>query len=172
MSDLISLVHDWPEFVLALVAFGFAPGFVLRLIVLLYPHSDGRRAELVAELYELPRWKRPMWVAEQLETAIWEGPRERRRQRSGRPLWQPLVDFAGYRTRSAPRSSQAEKVLRTVGATVLLWLVLAGFGPSGVTLRGFVNAVSAGFSLGLLASLISFVVIWLVAKQTDQTFED
>ena len=33
----------------------------------------GLRIELVAELYAVPRIQRPLWVAEQLETALFEG---------------------------------------------------------------------------------------------------
>ena len=48
-------------------------GFFLRLIVLAYPRSNARRAELVAELYVVPRVRRPLWVVEQLEIALFEG---------------------------------------------------------------------------------------------------
>jgi len=48
-------------------------GFFLRLIVLAYPRSDPRRAELIAELYAVPRAQRPLWVAEQLEISLSEG---------------------------------------------------------------------------------------------------
>jgi hypothetical protein len=41
--------------------------------VLAYPRDDPRRAELIAELYAVPRIQRPLWVAEQLETALFEG---------------------------------------------------------------------------------------------------
>lgn len=55
------------------VIFGFFPGFVLRLLVLLYPADDPRRRELVAELYVLGRMERIEWVFQQLETALFEG---------------------------------------------------------------------------------------------------
>jgi len=61
------------SFLLVLLVFGFAPGFVLRIVVLLYPKGDDRRRELVAELYVIPRLIRPVWVAEQIETALFEG---------------------------------------------------------------------------------------------------
>ena len=65
--------------------FGFFPGFVLRLIVLLYPADDPRRRELVAELYVLGRMERIEWVFQQLETALFEGASARleRRRRQG-----------------------------------------------------------------------------------------
>jgi hypothetical protein len=58
---------------LVVVVFGFVPGFCLRLIILAYPRSDPRRAELIAELYAVSRIQRPLWVAEQLEVALFEG---------------------------------------------------------------------------------------------------
>lgn len=75
MIELIEAVGDaaLPGFLTALLVFGFAPGFVLRLIVKLYPRDDLRRRELVAELYTIPRLERPLWVAEQVETALFEG---------------------------------------------------------------------------------------------------
>lgn len=73
MTELIEAVTSWPSLLLVLVAFGFAPGFCLRLIVLAYPRGDPRRAELIAELYAVPRIQRPLWVAEQLEVALFEG---------------------------------------------------------------------------------------------------
>jgi hypothetical protein len=73
MAELLEAVASWPSLVLVIVMFGFAPGFCLRLIVLAYPRSDPRRAELIAELYAVPRIQRPLWVAEQLEVALFEG---------------------------------------------------------------------------------------------------
>jgi diguanylate cyclase (GGDEF)-like protein len=71
--ELLESVALWPNLVLVIVVFGFAPGFVLRLIVLAYPHGDPRRDELVAEVYAVPRIQRPLWVAQQLEVALFEG---------------------------------------------------------------------------------------------------
>jgi hypothetical protein len=73
MAELLQAVASWPSLVLVVVVFGFAPGFCLRLIVLAYPRSDPRRDELIAELYAVPRLQRPLWVAEQLEVALFEG---------------------------------------------------------------------------------------------------
>ncbi|MCA1672457.1 MAG: hypothetical protein LC799_09715, partial [Actinobacteria bacterium] len=70
---LLEAVASWPSLLLVLLMFGFAPGFCLRLIVLAYPRGDPRRAELIAELYAVPRIQRPLWVAEQLEVALFEG---------------------------------------------------------------------------------------------------
>lgn len=71
MAELLEAVSFWPILLLVIV-FGFAPGFCLRLIVLVYPRSDPRRAELIAELYAIPRIQRPLWVAEQLGVALFE----------------------------------------------------------------------------------------------------
>ncbi|HSL08148.1 MAG TPA: hypothetical protein VK887_09235 [Pseudonocardiaceae bacterium] len=73
MDELLEAVASWPGVGLVVVVFGFAPGFCLRLIVLAYPRGDPRRAELIAELYAVPRIQRPLWVAEQLEVALFEG---------------------------------------------------------------------------------------------------
>jgi hypothetical protein len=73
MTELLNAVASWPSLVLVLVVFGFAPGFCLRLIVLAYPRSDPRRAELIAELRAIPRIQRPPLVAEQLEVGLFEG---------------------------------------------------------------------------------------------------
>ena len=73
MTELLDTVASWPSLLLVVVVFGFAPGFCLRLLVLAYPRSDPRRTELIAELYTVPRIHRPLWVAEQLETALFEG---------------------------------------------------------------------------------------------------
>jgi Uncharacterized protein conserved in bacteria (DUF2314) len=73
MTTLIFHVLAWPTFLIALFVFGFAPGAVLRLIVLAYHREDPRRHELLGELYHVPRIERPFWVAEQLELALAEG---------------------------------------------------------------------------------------------------
>jgi hypothetical protein len=73
MAELLGTAASWPSLLLVLLVFGLAPGFCLRLIVLAYPRSDPRRAELIAELYAVPRIERPHWVVEQLEIAISEG---------------------------------------------------------------------------------------------------
>ena len=66
-------VVSWQMLVLALLVFGFAPGLLLRLIVLAFPKDDPRRAELRGELYHVPRFERPFWVMDKLELALVEG---------------------------------------------------------------------------------------------------
>lgn len=73
MDSLITQVIAWPTLLIALVVFGFAPGAVLRLIVLAFRRDDPRRSELLAELPHVPRIERPFWVCEQLEVALFEG---------------------------------------------------------------------------------------------------
>jgi hypothetical protein len=77
MGELVDAIASWRMFLVALLVFGFAPGAVLRLIVLAYHRDDPRRREARAELHAVPRWERPLWVCEQLELAIFEGLRER-----------------------------------------------------------------------------------------------
>lgn len=73
MAALLETVASWPSLLLVIFVFGFAPGFCLRLIVLAYPRGDPRRDELIAELYVVPRIQRLLWVAQQLEVALFEG---------------------------------------------------------------------------------------------------
>jgi hypothetical protein len=73
MTAVIFHILAWPTLGGAVFVFGFAPGALLRLIVLVFKKSDPRRQELLAELHAVPRIERPFWVAEQLEVALFEG---------------------------------------------------------------------------------------------------
>jgi hypothetical protein len=73
MSNLLLHLLAWPAFLVAVLVFGFAPGAVLRLIVLGFRRDDPRRRELLGEVYHVPRLERPFWVCEQLERALFEG---------------------------------------------------------------------------------------------------
>lgn len=77
MSPIFEAIVSWPTLILAILVFGLAPGVVLRLISFCFEKDDPRRKELIAELYVVPRWERPFWVAEQLERAVCEGLWER-----------------------------------------------------------------------------------------------
>ena len=79
MTGMIAQFLAWPTLGVALLVFGFAPGVVLRLIMLCYRRGNPRRQELLSELYAVPRIERPFWVAEQLEVALFEGLRDRLR---------------------------------------------------------------------------------------------
>jgi hypothetical protein len=74
---MVDAIASWQTFALALLVFGFAPGALLRLIVLAFRADDPRRRELLAELHAVPRIERPFWVLEQLEVALCEGLWER-----------------------------------------------------------------------------------------------
>jgi len=73
MGAVLSHVISWPTLIIALLVFGFAPGALLRIIVLAYPRNDSRRRELRGELSNVPRLERLLWVAEQMELAVFEG---------------------------------------------------------------------------------------------------
>ncbi|XAS71997.1 hypothetical protein VUN82_23480 [Micrococcaceae bacterium Sec5.1] len=86
IADLISAPGALGVFGLAVLLFGFAPGLVLAAIVRLIPDID-RRRELQAELYEVPRWERPFWVAQQFEVALRLGLSPRISWAWGRYVW-------------------------------------------------------------------------------------
>lgn len=86
IADLISAPGALGAFGLAVLLFGFAPGLVLAAIVRLIPDID-RRQELQAELYEVPRWERPFWVAQQFEVALRLGLSPRISWAWGRYVW-------------------------------------------------------------------------------------
>jgi DNA helicase HerA-like ATPase len=106
MPSLIFQIISWPMFAIALFVFGFAPGTVLRLIVLLFPRDHPRRRELLGELYAVPRIERPFWVVEKLEVALFEGLRSRfaTRRRAALvkqadiPVAVNVYDFIGNKT--------------------------------------------------------------------------
>ncbi len=77
ITELLDAIVSWRTFLAALLVFGFAPGALLRLIVLAFPRNDPRRRELLAELHAVPRLERPFWVLAQLEVALFEGIWER-----------------------------------------------------------------------------------------------
>ena len=88
MGELFDAVLSWPTFLIVLLVFGFAPGAVLRFVVLAFHREDPRRQELIAELYAVPRLMRPIWVAEQMEVALFEGLGERlERAATGRLIY-------------------------------------------------------------------------------------
>lgn len=77
MIELLGAIASLKTFFLVLLIFGLAPGLVVRFISLAFHRDDPRRAEMRAELHAVPRLKRPLWVAEQLEVVICEGLRDR-----------------------------------------------------------------------------------------------
>jgi hypothetical protein len=77
VGEILTAIVSWETFLISLLVFGFAPGAVLRLIVLAFHRDDPRRSEMLAELHRVPRLERPYWVFEQLEVALFEGVWER-----------------------------------------------------------------------------------------------
>jgi len=77
MGELIGALASWKLFLVVLLVFGLAPGLLLRIIVFAFHRDDPRRQELRGELFNVPRWERPVWVVEQLEVALVEGLGER-----------------------------------------------------------------------------------------------
>jgi hypothetical protein len=114
MTELLDVVASWPTLLAVVVIFGFAPGFCLRLIVLAYPRNDPRRAELIAELYAVPRIHRPLWVAEQLEVALFEGLRRRVSAAT-----QPLIARSNARRLERNREAHMQQLARRVEETLV-----------------------------------------------------
>jgi ABC-type uncharacterized transport system permease subunit len=133
-----------------LIIFGFAPGFVLRTIVLCYPRKCPRRRELVAELYAMKRYERPLWVAEQIETALFEGlglrlaqRRERRRRSKVKIDWKNAVEEAN------PGITISSLIFMAIGIFLLVVAeYLTGILALLVTLPGAIIAIRA-FSAAL-----------------------
>jgi phosphatidylserine/phosphatidylglycerophosphate/cardiolipin synthase-like enzyme len=112
MDSLITQVIAWPTLLVSLLMFGFAPGAVLRMIVLAFRRDDPRRTELPAELPHVPRIERPFWVCEQLEVALFEGS-------AGRVA--ALITTKRYsRRRSAQELDRARRLLNIGGLTPVL----------------------------------------------------
>lgn len=115
-------------FGLSLLIFGFAPGMVLALIVKLIPDED-RRRELQAELYEVPRWERPYWVAQQFEVALRLGVFPRIEWYWGKYVWhRGKIESGVERNRQSPDTfwipDEEEKALVGPGSIVkLMWHV-------------------------------------------------
>lgn len=77
MTDMLSAPTSLQALVLVLLVFGVAPGLALRFMTLAFHRDDPRRDELRAELHVVPTLERPVWVAQQLETVIFDGLRDR-----------------------------------------------------------------------------------------------
>jgi hypothetical protein len=75
-SYLSGAVLDWRTWV-ALTVLVMFPGILLRIFLLVYPRHDPRRAELLAEYYVVPVYRKPLWIIQQIEVIIFEGVPER-----------------------------------------------------------------------------------------------
>ncbi|MDQ6750280.1 MAG: DUF2314 domain-containing protein [Actinomycetota bacterium] len=131
---MVDAVLSWPTFIVALLVFGFAPGALLRVVVLAFHHDDPRRDELRAELHAVPRIERPFWVFEQLEVALFEGLWDRIIwAATGRVIHRWRLDSGVERNRAYPDTfpipSDADKRSLEPGATVkLLFEMKDGWG--------------------------------------------
>jgi Uncharacterized protein conserved in bacteria (DUF2314) len=115
---MLNFVLSWPAFVVALIVFGFAPGAVLRLVVLAFPRDDPRRYELLAELHAVPRMERPFWVLEQFEVALFEGIGGRIQwAATGRIIWRWHLGNGVERNRLYPDTFEipSEATRRSIG---------------------------------------------------------
>lgn len=117
MEELIRLAMSWQDLLAVLGVFGFAPGCVLRLLVMIYPRDNPRRKELVAQLYVLKRRERSLFVAEQLETVLFEGVPNRVRALRRR--------LARNQARPSDDSSRARQSIGQPGAAMGLDVVSA-----------------------------------------------
>ena len=128
IGELLGVPGALGAFALAVLIFGFAPGFVLALVVRLIPDPD-RRAELQAELYTVPRYDRPFWVAQQFEVALRVGLSPRVEWMWDRYVWHRCKLESGIeRHREAPISfwipDDDEKAeVRPGDAVKLMWSV-------------------------------------------------
>ncbi|MFD1716018.1 hypothetical protein ACFSBZ_16205 [Amnibacterium flavum] len=79
MTEIVDLLSTTPLAALisigtlVLVVWGIAPGLVLRLASLCFEKEDPKRREMIAELYVVPRWDQPLWVAQQVERSLMDG---------------------------------------------------------------------------------------------------
>ena len=113
MPDLVS----WSTFGLVLLIYGLAPGAFLRVICLAFHRDDARRQELRAELHAVPRPLRPLWVAEQLEVALFDGVGERLRwAATGRIIHRWHLDSGVEFNRRSP-----DTTCETAGANACGW---------------------------------------------------
>lgn len=145
IANLVSLEGLWGTVFMTALVFGFMPGAVLRIVVLLLPTNDLRRREIVSELYAFPRWRRPTWVAEQLEICLFEGIAARRRERRA------CVARMHWSTRNMLYISEFMRVF--IIANFSLYATVA-LGVSGTPDR-FLNATIA-FGLLTLTAFLGF----------------
>jgi hypothetical protein len=118
MAELFEAIASWRSLLLVFVVFGFAPGFLLRLLVKIYPKNDPRRQELVAQLYTPGRLERVLFVGEQFETVLFEGVPAR-----GRALGQHIRRAGRRFFAGIPRTLKAKATLRFL-LGVVSWLLV------------------------------------------------
>jgi hypothetical protein len=141
MTELLDIVVSWPSLLLVVVVFGFAPGFCLRLLVLAYPRSDPRRTELIAELDTVPRIQRPLWVAEQLETALFEGLPHR---------LSAVLRWVARQRRAPAKAGRWPDLLVRLGAGLMVGLMV---GLAVGLAVGLMGGLAVGLAWGLMVGL-------------------
>lgn len=80
MSEILAILLSPRALAVGLLLLLFAPGLLLQCLIKVYPYDDPRRVELLAELRAIPLTERPIWVLEQVETALLDGLPSRVRQ--------------------------------------------------------------------------------------------
>ncbi|MEW2507079.1 hypothetical protein AB0878_42150 [Amycolatopsis sp. NPDC047767] len=75
MSEFLDLISGWGiwSIVIAVLAFGFFPAFIVQVLVRIYRNRHPRRREILAEFHDVPRKERPVWGSEQLATVVFDG---------------------------------------------------------------------------------------------------
>jgi hypothetical protein len=129
VGELLNAIKSWETFFFILLVFGFAPGAVLRLIVLAFHRDDPRRREMLAELHRVPRWERPLWVCDQLVVALYEGIWERVVwAATGRVIWRWRLNSGVRLNRQHPDTfeipDQEERQAVAPGAVVKLMFTI------------------------------------------------
>jgi hypothetical protein len=159
MTELLHTVASVPTLLLVTLMFGFAPGFCLRLFVLAYPREDPRRTELVAELYKVPRIQRPLWVAEQLETVLFEGLPHR---------LAAVLRWAGRPHRARAKAKRvAASLVYGLAAVVFIGFTAVTFGAFGLAFADLARlglgalGLGTGLLTGWLTGLLAVLVVGL-----------
>lgn len=164
MAELVDLIRDWQAILVVLLLFGFAPGCVLRLIVHLYPKNHDRRLELIAELYAMKFIERPLFVAQQIETSLFEGLPARLRNRK-RGDHSRVRELAGPIKRELPQWHPTLAPL----ADALNNLVEAHRDKSPRGLRSILITGAPGSAKGTIAPQLASALGWPLIEITPAT---
>jgi hypothetical protein len=163
MDGLITHVIAWPTLLASLLVFGFAPGAVLRVIVLAFRRDDPRRTELLAELPHVPRIERPFWVCEQLEVALFEGlasrvaalitwkrnGRRRSAQELGRANMLPNVGELTPIMRNVSGLEHADILAEALSTAKHRLLIISPIAANAVVNRDFIAKLKQGLRAGV-----------------------
>ncbi len=122
MTDIVDALLSPRAIAVVLLLLALAPNLVLRCLVKAYPCDDPRRRELLSELRAVPIGERPVWVVEQIETALLDGLSSRLRSRKhGRRDRRPV------RARLLPPDQPPVMRAGSIGAAVAtLYFLLMG----------------------------------------------